>query len=39
LTDFKDGRIFDFAFSRDGKQIAFARGTVTQDVVLISNFK
>jgi Tol biopolymer transport system component/DNA-binding winged helix-turn-helix (wHTH) protein len=39
LTDFKDGRIFNFAWSRDGKQLALARGTVTNDVVLISNFK
>jgi Tol biopolymer transport system component len=39
LTDFKDGHIFNFAWSRDGKQLALARGTVTNDVVLISNFK
>src|SRR5205814_1495758 len=28
LTDFKDGRIFNFAWSRDGEQLALARGTV-----------
>jgi eukaryotic-like serine/threonine-protein kinase len=39
LTDFKAGRIFSFAFSRDGKQLALSRGTVNSDVVLISNFK
>ena len=39
LTHFKDQRIFSFAWSRDGKQLALSRGTVNTDVVLISNFK
>ena len=39
LTDFKADRIFFFDFSRDGKQLALSRGTVTSDVVLISNFR
>ena len=39
LTDFKPDRIFSFAWSPDGKQLALARGTVNKDVVLISNFK
>ena len=39
LTDFNPDRIFSFAWSRDGKQLAIARGTVNKDVVLISNFK
>ncbi|MCA1625311.1 MAG: DPP IV N-terminal domain-containing protein [Acidobacteria bacterium] len=39
LTDFKADRIFSFAYSRDGKQLALSRGTVNNDVVLISNFK
>jgi len=39
LTNFKSDLIFSFAWSRDGKQLALARGTVTKDVVLISNFK
>jgi Tol biopolymer transport system component/DNA-binding winged helix-turn-helix (wHTH) protein len=39
ITDFKSGLIFDFAWSRDGKQLALARGTVTSDVVLIRNFR
>ncbi|HEY8205456.1 MAG TPA: protein kinase [Pyrinomonadaceae bacterium] len=39
LTNFASERIFNFNFSRDGKQVALARGTQTSDVVLISNFK
>jgi serine/threonine protein kinase len=39
LTDNKADQIFDFAFSRDGKQLVTSRGTVTSDVVLISNFR
>ena len=39
LTDFKDQRIFNFAWSRDGKQLALSRGVVNSDVVLISGFK
>ena len=39
LTDFKDQLIFDFAWSRDGRQIAFSRGVINSDVVLISNFR
>ena len=39
LTDFKDGRIFNFAWSHDGKQLALARGTVSSDVVLIKDFR
>ena len=39
LTDFKADRIFSFAYSHDGKQLALSRGTVNSDVVLISNFK
>ena len=38
MFDFKSGRVFDFAWSRDGSQLAVARGEVTSDVVLISNF-
>ena len=39
LTDFKADRIFTFAYSPDGKQLALSRGTINDDVVLISNFK
>ena len=31
--------IFQFGWSTDGKQLAVARGTQINDVVLISNFK
>ncbi|HJR06190.1 MAG TPA: protein kinase [Pyrinomonadaceae bacterium] len=39
LTDFKSDQIFDFAWSRDGKQLACVRGSVTTDVILIKAFK
>lgn len=39
LTDFKDQQIFNFAWSREGKQLALSRGVVNSDVVLISGFK
>ena len=39
LTDFQADRIFRFAWSRDGKQLALVRGNVTSDVVLIRNFR
>jgi serine/threonine protein kinase/Tol biopolymer transport system component len=39
LTDFKDQRIFNFAWSRDGKQLALSRGVFNADVVLITGFK
>ncbi len=39
LSGFKSDQIFAFDWSPDGKQLAVARGTVTSDVVLISNFK
>jgi Tol biopolymer transport system component len=39
LTDFRAEEIFNFAWSLDGKQLAYAQGTQTTDVVLISNFK
>lgn len=38
-NDFKDQRIFNFAWSRDGKKLALSRGVVNSDVVLISGFK
>jgi serine/threonine protein kinase len=37
LTNWKSDRIFYFAWSRDGKQLALSRGVVTNDVVLISD--
>jgi serine/threonine protein kinase/Tol biopolymer transport system component len=39
LTNFASEHIFQFNFSKDGKQLVLARGTRTNDVVLISNFK
>jgi Tol biopolymer transport system component len=39
LTDFKSDQIFRFDWSRDGKQLLFARGTITSDVVLVSDLK
>jgi serine/threonine protein kinase len=39
ITNFKSDLIFFFAWSRDGKQLALARGTISSDVVLISNFQ
>ncbi len=39
LTNFTDSRLFSFAISADGKRIAFARGTLTHDVVLIKDFR
>lgn len=39
LTDFTSGRIFYFDWSRDGRQLAIARGEVKQDVILISDIK
>jgi len=39
LTDFKSDQTFSFAWSRDGKLLALARGTQTSDVVMIMDFK
>ncbi len=39
VTDFKSDRIFSFAWSPDGKNLALSRGTLTNDVVLINNFR
>jgi Tol biopolymer transport system component len=39
LTHFTAEHIWYFAFSRDGRQIAIARGTSTTDAVLITNFR
>ena len=37
VTKFETGRIFNFAYSPDGKQLALSRGTLNSDVVLIKN--
>ncbi len=38
VTDFTAGQIFNFAWSKDGQQLALARGSQTSDVVLIRSF-
>ncbi|HWP42588.1 MAG TPA: protein kinase [Blastocatellia bacterium] len=37
MTSFNTDQIFAFAWSRDGKQLACARGVINNDVVLISS--
>jgi hypothetical protein len=39
LTNFTSGRIFDFNWSQDGKQLLLSRGEITSDVVLLSNLR
>lgn len=39
LTNFNSGTFFAFDWSPDGKQLAYGRGFVSSDVVLISNFR
>jgi Tol biopolymer transport system component len=39
IVDVSPDVLFSFAWSPDGKQLAYARGSVTRDVVLITNFK
>lgn len=39
ITNFTSGRIFDFAWSRNGKHLLLAKGDQRSDVVLISNFR
>jgi Tol biopolymer transport system component len=39
ITHFKAGLIFAFDWSRDGKQLALARGSESSNVILISNFR
>lgn len=38
IYTFADGRIFNFAWSKDGKQIAISRGQQSRDAVLLSEF-
>jgi Tol biopolymer transport system component len=37
FTKFTSGRIFDFDWSADGKQLLLARGEISSDAVLLSN--
>jgi serine/threonine protein kinase len=39
ITNFETDRIFSYGWSRDGRQLALSRGAISNDVVLISNFK
>jgi eukaryotic-like serine/threonine-protein kinase len=39
VTKFTAGRIFDYAWSRDGKQFLLTRGNDNNDVILITNFR
>jgi Tol biopolymer transport system component len=39
ITSFPSGDIFDFSWTRDGKQLLLAKGEWKGDVVLISNFR
>jgi len=39
LTNFTSDRIYAFAWSHDGKQLAMARGNASTDIVLIKNFR
>ena len=37
ITDFKAGRIFNYQWSFDGKQLMVARGNVNNDLILVRN--
>jgi Tol biopolymer transport system component len=39
VTHFTTEQIFDFDWSRDGKRLAYSRGAVTNDIVMIRNFR
>ncbi len=39
LTNFSNGEMFAYAWSKDGKQLAMARGRRKSDVVMMSNFR
>jgi eukaryotic-like serine/threonine-protein kinase len=39
ITHFTSGQIFGFAWSRNGKWLALARGEISRDVVVISDFR
>jgi Tol biopolymer transport system component/predicted Ser/Thr protein kinase len=39
VTNFPSGRIFDFSWSRDGKQLLLTKGNQSSDVILIRNFR
>lgn len=39
VTNFETGRVFNFSYSPDGKQLTLSRGTFNRDVVLVNNLK
>lgn len=39
ITNFSGERIFAYAWSRDGKRLAFSRGTINRDVVMINGLE
>jgi Tol biopolymer transport system component len=39
ITNFESGQIFDFNWSRDGRQLALTRGSESSDVIMIRNFR
>ena len=39
VTNFKSDLIFDFNWSRDGRQLALTRGSQRSDVILLTNFR
>ena len=39
VTKFEWGQIFNFEWSRDGRQLALTRGRESSDVILIRNFR
>lgn len=39
VTHFNTGQLFTFAWSKNGRRLAAARGKTTRDMVLITNFE
>ncbi len=39
ITNFKSDLIFDFRWSRDGRQLALTRGSQKSDIILLTNFR
>ncbi len=39
VTHFPSGELYDYSWSKDGKELAISRGRVRSDVVRISNFR
>lgn len=39
ITNFTSGRIFDFNWTADGKDLLLSRGEITSDLVLLSKLR